>query len=317
MKELIIILSLISLLSISSALPHFIFNEIKSFHDCSGEKERLNFYIIGSLSEEIGFVYLPHYHIRRLGEFVCFLSKNEGEKDPAKSHKITCTTEGIFIPNAYFLHKPEVNGFDFLNEEGESTWPDDADKTILVFGQCTDDGFEMEPDEDLFSGNTQRIGLFASGPDKDIVKTIRKDVVDKALKSLPERSKTTKMYMMTRMQIAKIDYNLSDIEAAYMVYKWEYENLKYDCYTFNRDLDKIDYSEDGTYNSGVGACEGFTRLFTRFCEAMNIEAYQVDGLCKESNFNPERPPDDIYHSWNAIKIDGNFYLIDPTWGIGT
>ena len=125
MKELIIFLSLISLFSISSALPHFTFSGIESFHDCSGEKGKISLFIIGSLSEEVGAVTLPNYNIEQMGDFQCALSKNEGEKDPARSHVITCTIEGNFEPKAFILDEPKVNGFDFLNEKGESTWPTD------------------------------------------------------------------------------------------------------------------------------------------------------------------------------------------------
>ena len=170
MKELIIFLSLISLLSISSALPHFTFNAIESFRDCSGEKGKVSFYIIGSLSEEIGPVTLPNYNIKKMGDFQCALSKNEGEKDPARSHVITCTFEGKFHPRFYILKEPKVIGFDFLNEKGESTWPTDPEKVTFLIGEC---GERVQLDkETLFSGNTEKSGLFASGPNQDPVKTI-------------------------------------------------------------------------------------------------------------------------------------------------
>ena len=316
MKELIIFLSLISLLSISSALPHFTFNAIESFRDCSGEKGKVSFYIIGSLSEEIGTVTLPNYNIKKMGDCQCALSKNEGEKDPARSHVITCTFEGKFHPRFYILKEPKVIGFDFLNEKGESTWPTDPEKVTFLIGEC---GERVQLDkETLFSGNTEKSGLFASGPNQDPVKTIRKDVVYEALKSLPERTKSTEMFMMASMQMAKIDFSLSDFEAAYMVYKWEYQNLKYDCYKVNHKLlDDIDYSENGTYTSGIGVCDGFSRLFRRFCHAMNIEAWQVIGYSKDFDYVPGVIYDDNYHGWNAIKIDGNYYLLDVTWGIGS
>ena len=315
MKELIIFLSLISLLSISSALPHFTFNAIESFRDCSGEKGKVSFYIIGSLSEEIGPVTLPNYNIKKMGDFQCALSKNEGEKDPARSHVITCTFEGKFHPRFYILKEPKVIGFDFLNEKGESTWPTDPEKVTFLIGEC---GERVQLNkETLFSGNTEGNGLFASGPNQDPVKSIRKDVVDEALKSLPGRTKATEMFMMASMQMAKIDFSLSDFEAAYMVYKWEYENLKYDCYKVNHKfLDDIDYSENGTYISGIGVCDGFSRLFRRFCHAMNIEAWQVIGYSKDAGNVPGVIDDENYHGWNAIKIDGNYYLLDVTWGIG-
>ena len=315
MKELFIFLSLISLLSISSALPHFTFSGIESFHDCSGEKGKISLYIIGSLSEEVGSVTLPNYNIEKMGDFQCALSKNEGEKDPARSHVITCTIEGDFEPKAFILDEPKVNGFDFLNEKGESTWPTNPEKATFLIGEC---GEKVELDkETLFFQNSEKSGLFRSGSYEDPVKTIRKDVVDKALMALPARNMTTKEIMMERMKSVKTIYSLSDIEAAYMVYKWEYENLAYDCYNYNHDRNKICFREDCTYSSGVGVCDGFARIYAAFCNAMGVEAYRVVGYSKAGDFQPGNRPKSSDHAWNAIVIDGNYYLLDVTWGIGT
>ena len=315
MKEIIIFLSLISLFSISSALPHFTFSGIESFHDCSGEKGKISLFIIGSLSEEVGAVTLPNYNIEKMGDFQCALSKNEGEKDPARSHVITCTIEGNFEPKAFILDEPKVNGFDFLNEKGESTWPTEPEQATFLIGEC---GERVELDkETLFLEKTEKSGLLAGAAYEDPVKTIRKDIVDKALKALPARSKTTKEVMMKRMKSVRTLYSLSDIEAAYMVYKWEYENLQYDCYHYNHDRDLIDFTEDGTYKSGVGVCNGFAYLYARFCNAMGVEAYRVVGYSKAGSFVPGKIPTSSDHAWNAIQIDGNYYLLDATWGIGS
>ena len=315
MKEIIIFLSLISLFSISSALPHFTFSGIESFHDCSGEKEKISLFIIGSLSEEVGAVTLPNYNIEQMGDFQCALSKNEGEKDPARSHVITCTIEGNFEPKAFILDEPKVNGFDFLNEKGESTWPDEPEKATFLIGEC---GERVELDkETLFLEKTEKSGLLAGAAYEDPVKTIRKDIVDKALKALPARSKTTKEVMMKRMKSVRTLYSLSDIEAAYMVYKWEYENLQYDCYHYNHDRDLIDFTEDGTYKSGVGVCNGFAYLYARLCNAMGVEAYRVVGYSKAGDFVKGVTPTSSDHAWNVIQIDGNYYLLDATWGIGS
>ena len=130
-----------------------------------------------------------------------------------------------------------------------------------MIGEC---GERVELDkETLFLEKTEKSGLLAGAAYEDPVKTIRKDIVDKALKALPARSKTTKEVMMKRMKSVRTLYSLSDIEAAYMVYKWEYENLQYDCYHYNHDRDLIDFTEDGTYKSGVGVCNGFAYLYAR------------------------------------------------------
>ena len=196
-----------------------------------------------------------------MGEFQCALSKNEGEKDPKRSHKITCTIEGSFEPKAFILKELKVNGFDFLNEKGESTWPTDPEKKTFLIGEC---GEKVELDkEPILLGDVASSGLLAGSSTENPLSNLRKNVVDQALSSLPTKASTTKANMLTAMLDAKNNFGLTEVEAAYMIYKWEYQNMKYDCYNFNRDLSKIDYSEDGTYTKGVGVCDGFAKLFVK------------------------------------------------------
>ena len=149
------------------------------------------------------------------------------------------------------------------------------------------------------------------------INDVRKSVVDDALASLPARSRTTKANMLTAMQRVKTSFSLSPIECAYLVYKWEYENFQYDCYNFNRDLNKIDYTEEGTYSKGVGVCDGFAKNYVTMCNALGVEAYRVVGYSKGAGYTPGVMPKQSDHAWNAIKIGYDYYLLDVTWGIGS
>ena len=77
------------------------------------------------------------------------------------------------------------------------------------------------------------------------LKNVRKATVDQALKSLPSRTSLTKEKMIDRMASAKNKFSLSQVETAYMIYKWEAQNIDYDCYSFYHDYSHIDYSVDG------------------------------------------------------------------------
>ena len=92
MKSLIL-LSLISLLSFSNSLPHFSYDGLESFHDCSGETEKISFTIYGSLSEELNprKMFIKEYIIDDMGEFQCSLKENEDQDNEKRTHKITCT----------------------------------------------------------------------------------------------------------------------------------------------------------------------------------------------------------------------------------
>ena len=308
MKNVIIYISLISLLSFSNALPHFTYDGLESMHESLGESNKITFIIYGSLSEEINpeKMHVQNYLIEDMGEFQCSLQKNEATDNKKRTHKIVCTIKGTYERRGYILEEPEVVGFDFKNEKGETTWPKEAERKTFLIGEL---GEKIELDnEPILRGAVDYVNPLLS---------VRKSTVDKALASLPARSRTTKVKMIEAMKTAKKTYSLSEAETAYMVYKWEAENIVYDCYNFNHDRNKIDYSEDGTYNAGKGVCDGYAKIFLAMCTSLGLEAARVVGYSKSGDFYPGYMPSRADHAWNAVKIGGNYYVLDVTWGSGS
>ena len=56
-----------------------------------------------------------------------------------------------------------------------------------------------------------------------------------------------------------------------------------------------------------GICGGFAWAFKTLMDEANIECLCVSGFLKEDLKTG--------HMWNLVKIDGQFYHVDPTWGI--
>ena len=68
-------------------------------------------------------MYIKDYLVEDIGEFQCSLLNNEETENEKRSHKIVCSIIGSFEKSGYILEEPEVYGFDFNNEKGETTWP--------------------------------------------------------------------------------------------------------------------------------------------------------------------------------------------------
>ena len=62
--------------------------------------------------------------------------------------------------------------------------------------------------------------------------------------------------------------------------------------------------------SGKGICGDFAALFDRFMKLLNIESTYVAGCVAKFG---EKFSKASNHSWNLVKIDGNWYHIDVTW----
>ena len=307
MKLILIYLFLTIIIGLSNNLPHFIFDGIESFHDCSNNNEIISFSIYGSFTEKIDSInfIIADYLIEDIGLFKCYFSLNENTNNMNRKYKIVCSIRGSFPRKGYILKEPIVYGFDFKREDGESSWPKNPEKRTFLIGKCSSK-IELE-DEPLL--------MFSfwnsySNP----LDNIRKDIVDKALSDLPDRNSVNEEDMCTAMVNEKKKYSLTQGESAYLVYKWLSENIDYDCYALNHG--DIDHTELGTYNKGKGVCSGFSMIFETMCLSLGLEVEYIVGYSKGNDFIPGETPKQADHAWNSVKIDSSYYLVDTTWGAG-
>lgn len=125
----------------------------------------------------------------------------------------------------------------------------------------------------------------------------------------------------------------TETEKARAVYTWIARHIRYDCEKF-RHPDKVQFSgatpedlqlqrekwEAGqirqTLRKKRGVCEDYSRLFKAMCEAAGLESVVIEGWGR-SFYQPFRKlPKKANHAWNAVKIDGQWRLVDATWAAG-
>lgn len=108
-------------------------------------------------------------------------------------------------------------------------------------------------------------------------------------------------------------------QRAWGIYVWIASNITYDIETYLQIETRQGYLR--TQNAGVvfstklGVCEGYSSLFVAVAEEMGMEAIKVHGNARTplTRIIDEGKAD---HSWNAVKIDGKWCLLDVTWGSG-
>lgn len=68
---------------------------------------------------------------------------------------------------------------------------------------------------------------------------------------------------------------------------------------------------ENVLRNGVAVCDGFARLFKTLCVYAGIESEVVHGYARTGSgrFTSN-------HTWNAVKIDGEWKLLDVTWASG-
>ena len=148
----------------------------------------------------------------------------------------------------------------------------------------------------------------------ELLDEIRKDVIDAALLSLPNREKRDLLKMRFEMTNTKFVFSLTDIETAYFIYRWITENIDYDCSHNSEEINELGGS---VYTKGKGSSSGISDLFTILTKYLYIESGIISGIIKVlvDDKNEMIKIKDFH--WNYILINDTYYLLDVSSGAGT
>jgi transglutaminase/protease-like cytokinesis protein 3 len=124
----------------------------------------------------------------------------------------------------------------------------------------------------------------------------------------------------------------TDLEKVRAIYSWICQNIRYNVDIYRPVAlraryvpEPIDTSSewkpaDEMYaqkvlRRGVAVCEGYSRLFKTLCVLAGVEAVVLNGYVR-TNFDRAAERFRTNHTWNAVRIDSTWHLVDPTWGAG-
>lgn len=97
--------------------------------------------------------------------------------------------------------------------------------------------------------------------------------------------------------------NKTDYEKILEIHDYLAQNIVYDIEGFNSEnIDPDQHSMYGALVENLAVCEGYSESLLYFLNKLNIESKQIVG---DANGGP--------HSWNLVKLDGNWYHIDVTF----
>ena len=139
---------------------------------------------------------------------------------------------------------------------------------------------------------------------------VRKEVVEQSLLYLPERSRINFLQMLNQMSNLKEKYSLTEVDSAYLIYKWIATNIELEVSGKNDDPVLV-------YNSGKGTAKGMSSLFKKMCNYWRLEVENISGYIKTlAGLTSEDLVTKMDFTWNYILIDGSYYLIDVSSGSG-
>lgn len=106
-------------------------------------------------------------------------------------------------------------------------------------------------------------------------------------------------------------------EKARAIYRWVTENIEYDVRSFygNRMAIPLQTPEN-VLRRRRAICDGYSGLVWALGQRMGLEVSVVEGWAKGATRDVGAAPRRGGHSWNAVRIDGQWRLLDATWGAG-
>ncbi|MBU1008627.1 MAG: hypothetical protein KKD74_00700 [Bacteroidetes bacterium] len=140
---------------------------------------------------------------------------------------------------------------------------------------------------------------------------------------LPEWQETDKLILsfnskhlqsigqLSQLINANFDTDRNKVRA---IYVWLAYNIRYD----TRNSDGLTREEtdqeiiEKTFQNRKGICEGYAGIMDSICRLSGIRSYVISGYTRQDGVTDPLP-----HAWVATKVDGYWYLSDPTWGAGS
>lgn len=67
-----------------------------------------------------------------------------------------------------------------------------------------------------------------------------------------------------------------------------------------------------TFRTRKGVCQDYSCLFKQMCTFTDVESEVISGLSKDDSKQVSKAG----HAWNAVQLEGKWYLLDATWAAG-
>ena len=105
----------------------------------------------------------------------------------------------------------------------------------------------------------------------------------------------------------------SEPERAWAIYSWISRNIQYDEEAYKNGERRINKNLADILERKQAVCFGYSLLFKAMCDEAELASEVIAGYSKgtlTSQPNLEKAD----HAWNAVQLDGNWALLDVTWG---
>ncbi len=100
---------------------------------------------------------------------------------------------------------------------------------------------------------------------------------------------------------------------------WVAQNVAYDVEALRGESRKVTDAY-GVLQYGKSVCAGYSNALQLLCDELGIECVTISGYGRGASFDPYREEQMTAprsnHAWNAVKLEGQWHLVDVTWNSG-
>ncbi len=183
------------------------------------------------------------------------------------------------------------------------------------------------PSGNAFNGRELHISSVGMGDAPLYIDTIKKTatvsttdqlyrVAELGYKPLPQADGRAEEYYAYAKELLSqiLDESMSDVEIAHAIYDWIMWRVSYDSAA-----SYVDEIEDAVklgafYIEGVltdenytAVCDGMSKTYSLLCNMAGLPCVRVTGYADSGGGMGG-------HAWNKVKVDGEWYVVDCTWG---
>ncbi len=110
----------------------------------------------------------------------------------------------------------------------------------------------------------------------------------------------------------------SETAKARSIYAWVLSHIRYDGSIYSGQVyySEVDYATK-VLQSRRAVCTGFALLYKQLLKQAGVQVENVKGYSRVSDSQAGIPIPRLDHEWNAVRLDGDWYLVDLTWAATT
>jgi hypothetical protein len=123
---------------------------------------------------------------------------------------------------------------------------------------------------------------------------------------------------LPRLVAALVNGAADDFVRARAIHDWVATNIAYDAEAFYGRSPMVTEPSE-VLRRGASVCQGYAEVFQSMCRIAGIECVLISGYARGVGFDAQQEASAGYennHAWNAVRIQGLWYLLDCTWDSG-